>query len=66
MNAETVAIRVSAKLKAAMQGGILMGDFALHTGDLVFGYDMGGTKRTQTRDIERARTFARLLDKEKI
>ena len=25
----------------------------------------GGTKRTQTRDIERARTFARLLDKEK-
>lgn len=25
----------------------------------------GGTKRTQTRDLERARTFARLLDKEK-
>ena len=25
----------------------------------------GGTKRTQTRDIERARTFAKLLDKEK-
>ncbi len=36
------AIRMSAKLKAPMQGGILMGDFALHTGDLVFGYDMGG------------------------
>lgn len=25
----------------------------------------GGTKRTQTRDIDRARTFARLLDREK-
>ena len=25
----------------------------------------GGTKRTQTRDIARARTFTRLLDKEK-
>lgn len=25
----------------------------------------GGTKRTQTRDVQRARTFARLVDKEK-